>query len=130
MNGFVHSITAPQIYKDLQNKPMGIVGNMSNAKGEFMLCFVPMSSIRSKFAIITKRADLVPSRTAPEDMPKTYLKSDGKFLEVWKGDTKDLGAASINIWFPIYHGDDIPDNSISAQDIINSFQAMGTGYYN
>ena len=130
MNSFVHSITAPQIYKDLQNKHMGIIGNMSNAKGEFMLGFVPMSSIRSKFAIITKRADLVPDHAAPENMPETYLKSDGEFLEAWKGDAKDLGAASINIWFPIYHGDIIPDGSISAQDTIDSFQAMGTGYYN
>ena len=129
MNGDLHYLVMPRVHTDLDQDPVGIVGNMSNIQGEFTIAYVSMTSIGGYFCSIDKRNKLILSQAAPDNILEKYLKDEaGTLLDSWKDDTADLGAVTLPAWFPIYAGQDLPRGRITKDRAIDAMKALGPGY--
>ena len=74
MNGDLHYLVMPRVHMDLDQDPVGIVGNMSNIQGEFTIAYVSVTSIGGYFCSIDKRNKLILSQAAPDNILEKYLK--------------------------------------------------------
>jgi len=129
MNGDLNYLVKLQVHTDFDQDPVGLVGNMSNIKGEFSIAYVSMTSIGGYFCSIDKRTKLIPSQAAPDNIPEQYLKDEaGTLLDSWKDDTADLGAVTLPAWFPIYAGHDLPRGRITKDRTVEAMKALGPGY--
>ena len=122
VNGKMIWIFFPCIHKDLEGRPVSIVGNVSNKKGTFALVEIPLSEINF-FSIIGREAVIprVGWGRGPNLIPEPRLKDTP-----WEGKT-DVGAALVQGFLPIYFGQEVPDVNIFDEEAEAAFAHLGPG---
>ena len=119
-NGTMMFLFFPHIKKDIEGDPEGIVGNVSNSKGEYSLVFIPLDAFQY-FAVVGD-SSLPGSVRGPAPIPLDSLKDSP-----WK-DLENIFFGLFPCWIPFYFGQDIPEINILAPGADLVFKALGSGY--
>ena len=111
----------PKIRRKFNGDAVGIIGNASNSKGEFKLCYIPLENI-SYFATIETVANAPRTNRAPDPIPDELLEGtpyQGK------------GPMHLCLWpmmVPLYFGHAVPYINILESEGDAALQELGPGY--
>jgi hypothetical protein len=107
-NNFIYQF-APQIHRDLGQKPLGIVGNASNKMGKFNCVYIKLTDL-NYFPYIksTTTMDMRLKHTEVTPLDPEHLKFTGDF----KGFTDPLRGTLLPVFFLIYFGQDTPKEAL------------------
>ena len=123
VNGKMMWIYFPCIHKDLEGRPVTIVGNASNKKGKFALVEIPINELNF-FALVGRDADIprMGWGRGPNPVPADRLEGTP-----W-ADQTDVSVALIQGFIPIYFGMTVPNVNIFDEDAEAAFTQLGPGY--
>jgi hypothetical protein len=123
-NDFIY-LFAPQIHCNLGGKPLGIIGNASNKMGKFSCVYIKLTNLKY-FPYIksmtTMGARLKHTKVTPLD--PEHL----KFTKDFKGFTVPLRGTLLPIFFLIYYGQHIPQESIASDKEKSALAKLGLRY--
>jgi hypothetical protein len=123
--GSFQYLYVPQIYHDLGGEPIGIVGSSSNMIGEFSCVYIilgnfkcfPFMEAAASMSKLLKHTDITP-------LSSEHL----KFTKDWKSFIDPIRGTFLPIFFIIYFGQEIPQGSISSDDVKTAMAKIGPGY--
>lgn len=111
----------PKIRRKFNGEAIGIIGNASDAQGEFKLRYIPLVNI-CYFPTIETVANAPRTNRAPDPIPNDHLRGtpyEGK------------GAMHFCLWpliVPLYFGQEVPYVNILESDGDAALQELGEGY--
>jgi hypothetical protein len=116
---------APQIYHDLGGEPIGIVGTLSNMIGKFSCIYITLGNFKcspfmeaaASMSKLLKHTDITP-------LSSEHL----KFTKDWKSFIDPIRGTFLPNFFIVYFGQEIPQGSISSDDVKTAMAKMGPGY--
>jgi hypothetical protein len=125
--GSFQYLYAPQIYHDLGGEPIGIVGTSSNMIGKFSCIYITLGDFKcfpfveaaASMSELLKHTDVTP-------LSSEHL----KFTKDWKSFINPIRGTCLPIFFIAYFGQEIPQGSISSDDVNvkTAMVKMGPGY--
>ena len=123
LKGNMTYMFAPQVRKNLQGMPTGIVGNSSDVQGEYSLCYIALDAIHFFATIEDKDASAAEIRSSLP-LTKSQLTSSK-----WAQD-EDKHIFVYPSIIPFYHGQDIPYENLLSEEGRMSLGQLGVGYDN
>jgi hypothetical protein len=123
--GSFQYLYAPQIYHDLGGKPIGIVGTSTNMIGEFSCIYItlgdfkcfPFMEVAASMSELLKHTEVTP-------LSLEHL----KFTKDWKSFINPIRGTFLPNFFIVYFRQEIPQGSISSDDVKTAMAKMGSGY--
>jgi hypothetical protein len=123
--GHFQYLYAPQIYHDLGGEPIGIVGTLSNKIGKFSCIYITLGDFKC-FPFVEATASM--SKLLKHTDVIQLLLEHLKFTKVWKSFVDPIRGTFLPNFFIVYFGQEIPQGSISSDDVKTAMAKMGTGY--
>ena len=122
-NGHIVSLWNPQIHKNLMGEPVKIIGNASNAQGEFSL--VELSLDAFKYFTLPMPKTRAPTELVSGTPLTTQLCEDTK----WKDhDDGTITVALIPKLLPVFFGMNVPQGSLHDGQVAEELSTLGEAY--
>jgi hypothetical protein len=123
--GSFQYLYASQIYHDLGGEPIGIVGTLSNMIGKFSCIYITLGNFKC-FLFVEAEASMskLLKHTDVTPLLLEYL----KFTKDWKSFVDPIRGTFLPNFFIVYFRQDIPQGSISSDDVKTAMAKMGPGY--
>jgi hypothetical protein len=123
--GSFQYLYAPQIYRDLGREPIGIIGTSSNMIGKFSCVYITLGDFKcfpfvealASMSKLLKHTDITP-------LSLEHL----KFTKDWKSFIDPIRGTFLPNFFIVYFGQEIPQGSISSDNVKTAMAKMGPGY--
>ncbi len=115
----------PQIHHDLGGEPIGIVGTLSNKIGEFSCIYITLGDFKC-FPFVEAMASM--SELLKHTDNTQLLSEHLKFTKDWKSFVDPIRGTFLPNFFIVYFGQEIPQGSISSDDVKTAMAKMGPGY--
>jgi hypothetical protein len=123
--GSFQYLYAPQIYHDLGGEPISIIGTSSNMIGEFSCIYITLGDFKC-FPFVEAAASM--SKLLKHTDVTPLLLEHLKFTKDWKSFIDPIRGTFLPNFFIIYIGQEIPQGSISSDDLKTAMAKMGPGY--
>ena len=124
-SGSFQYLYAPQIYHDLGGEPIGIVGTSSNKIGKFSCIYINLGDFKC-FPFVEATASM--SKLLKHTDVTQLLLEHLKFTKDWKSFVDPIRCTFLPNFFIVYFGQEIPQRSISSDDVKTAMAKMGPGY--
>jgi len=125
VDGNIIAAYFPHIDKDLLGKPVAIVGNASDVKGECSIVVIPLSNA-THFVTLGKEDRVPEYGRGPSPIPIKYLVGSP-----WEGQ-EDIYSSLMPIYIPFYFEDkdteEPADTSLFSQEMAEHLAEQGYGY--
>ncbi len=123
--GSFQYLYAPQIYRDLGGKPIGIIGTSSNMIGDFSCIYITLGDFKC-FPFVEAVASMseLLKHTDVTLLSLEHL----KFTKDWKSFIDPIRGTFLPVFFIVYFGQEIPQGSISSDNVKTAMAKMGPGY--
>ncbi len=123
--GSFQYLYAPQIYHDLGGEPTGIVGTSSNMIGKFSCVYITLGDFKC-FPFVEAAASM---RKLLKHTDVTPLSLEHlTFTKDWKSFIDPIKGTFLPNFFIVYPGQEIPQGSISSDNVKTAMAKMGPGY--
>ena len=122
--GAIGYLVNPHVLKDLQGRPVAIVGNMSNDKGDYTLAKVLIENVGKHFTVFAEPDTFPEGQRGAESITGTKYLDDTPFSTA----NDRLYVVNMPCWIPFYHGMELPDGSYQDQTLFDTLDSLGTGY--
>ena len=123
--GSFQYLYAPQIYHDLGGEPISIVGTLSNMIGKFSCVYITLGDFKC-FPFVEAAASMSELLKHTDVTP--LLLEHLKFTKDWKSFIDLIRATFLPNFFIVYFGQEIPQGSISSDNVKTAMAKMGPGY--
>jgi hypothetical protein len=123
--GSFQYIYAPQIYHDLGGEPIGIVGTSSNKISEFSCIYITLGDFKC-FPFVEATASMS-ELLKHTDITQLSLERL-KFTKDWKSFVDPIRGTFLPNFFIVNFGPEIPQGSISSDNVKTAMTKMGPGY--
>ncbi len=123
--GSFQYLYTPQIYHDLGGEPIGIVGTLSNMIGEFSCIYITLGDFKC-FPFVEAAASISKLLKHTDVTPLSLEQL--KFTKDWKSFIDPIRGTFLPIFFIVYFGQEIPQGSISSDNVKTAMAKMGPGY--
>jgi hypothetical protein len=123
--GSFQYLYAPQIYHDLGGEPIGIVGTLSNKINKFSCVYITLGDFKC-FPFVEATASM--SKLLKHTEVTQLLSEHLKFTKDWKSFVDPIRGTFLPNLFIVYFGQEIPQGSISSDDVKIAMAKMGPGY--
>ena len=122
-NGNIVSLWNPQIHKNLMGEPVKIIGNASNAQGEFSL--IELSLDAFKYFTLPMPKNRAPTELVSGTPLTTQLCEDTKWKDT---DNGTLVVALVPKLMPIFFDMEVPQGSIHDDQVAEELSSLGEAY--
>ncbi len=123
--GSFQYLYAPQIYQDIEGEPIGIIGTSSNMIGEFSCVYITLGDFKC-FPFLEAAASM--SKLLKHTKVTPLLLEHLKFTKDWKRFIDPIRGTFLPIFFIVYFGQEIPQGSISSDNVKTAMAKMSPGY--
>jgi hypothetical protein len=128
----LHYLFNPKLFRQFDGTVTAIIGNASDARGEFSLKKIDVDALRL-FPVVNLRSAFHPSLVLGNDIPTSLLdatkyevKMDDKGQEI--PPMEPVTGSVLPIFFPIYFGQTVVYGDIRTEDVGAAFAELGVGY--
>jgi hypothetical protein len=123
--GTFQYLYAPHVYHDLGGEPVGFVGNVSNKIGEFSCVYISLSDFKF-FPFVEATSAMNEFLKHNETTP--FSEEHLSYTRDWKDFSDPVRGTFLPNFFIVYFGQELPQGSISSDDIKTAMAKMGPGY--
>jgi hypothetical protein len=123
--GSFQYLYVPQIYHDFGGEPIGIIGTLSNMIGKFSCVYITLGDFKC-FPFVEATASMSELLKHTDVTP--LLLDHLKFTKDWKSFINPIRGTFLPIFFIVYFGQEIPQGSISSDDVKTAMAKMGPEY--
>jgi hypothetical protein len=125
LGGSFQYLNAPQIHHDLGGEPIGIIGTSCNKIGEFSCIYITLGNFKC-FPFMKAMASM--SKLLKHTDITQLLLEHLKFTKDWMSFVDPIRGTFLPNFFIVYFGQEIPQGSISSDDVKTAMAKMGPGY--
>ncbi len=122
--GSFQHLYAPQIHHGLGGEPIGIIGTLSNKIGKFSCVYITLGNFMC-FPFVEAMASM--SKLLKHTDVTQLLLEHLKLTKDWKSFVDPIRGTFLPNFFIIYFGQEIPQGSISSDDVKTAMAKMGPG---
>ncbi len=123
--GSFQYLYVPQIYHDLGGGPISIIGTLSNMIGKFSCVYITLGNFKC-FPFVEAAASM--SKLLKHTDVTPLLSEHLKFTKDWKSFINPKRGTFLPNFFIIYFRQEIPQGSISSDNVKTTMAKMGPGY--
>jgi hypothetical protein len=123
--GSFQYLYSPQIYHDLGGEPIGIVGTLSIMIGKFSCVYITLGDFKC-FPFVEAAASMSKLLKYTDVTPLSL--EHLKFAKDWKSFIEPIRGNFLPFFFIIYFGQEIPQGSISSDNVKTAMAKIGPGY--